>query len=563
MNSRAKRLTFVALASFAIGALPPPQAFAAECAKETRNLSFGEGTAAVRSYLCRESGEPLVRVAFQRLDEISTVGLFKGAPFGPVGKILGDAPFEENRLYTQLKDVFDRFAQRPEYDFKWNYTLSVPGGAAGAGGSLQGYAWEVGSVSYIPLPQEAARVKRTLRFPSKFSFFYKENWDKCRQWPLTCTILWRYMTESDVKRYDDNIRLEYEASGLPYDPENVLRDNYLKMLLYMAKGQWPKHFEFIHGNYDECAGSFVFSYLSRALLFDIAVIENLSDRQLDLDALWGTASALDGLRQIGSDSGAPRMLPVAKNALSPGGKLAVPLRFRLVAKKSSTWKDISKARKVYSQIRRGNKNQVVSASEWESGFKKKRGAFGPPSSPIIKNYVYGQAIDLKGLVVGGERLTLEGSSANYLELTMAFEGASCPYLYSWNADTKVWERYGKVIVRANDRAKERSETIAFAGLKHRFKLREEELEITYLDRVGLTLHLSDGRSITLAPEIGKLAKKDGNYLLLRPGEAAELTFDVSGIEPDEVKESALMVTGFYRPFSSIMDVSRLTSSAAP
>ena len=116
-----------------------------------------------------------------------------------------------------------------------------------------------------------------------------------------------------------------------------------------------------------------------------------------------------------------------------------------------------------------------------------------------------------------------------------------------------------MIVRANDASKKKSETIVFAGLKNRFQLREEELEITYLDRVVLTLHLEDGRTVTRRSGTGKLASTDDDFLLLHPGQVAELVFDTGGIELDAVKESALTVTGFYRPFSSFMAPGRISS----
>lgn len=74
-------------------------------------------------------------------------------------------------------------------------------------------------------------------------------------------FLWRYMTEADITNYDANMRGYYQSIGIPYDENEALDDNYLKMLLYMARGAWPKQLEFIHGVFDECAGSFVFSYL--------------------------------------------------------------------------------------------------------------------------------------------------------------------------------------------------------------------------------------------------------------------------------------------------------------
>ena len=565
MAHRTKQQVFLGLACFAISTvfLFLPEAWAAQCSKETRNLKLGQGVAGVRSYICSTDLGPLVRVEFHRLDEISMASLFKGVPVPPLRQVLGEAPIEKNALFLQMADLFDRFGKQISYDAEWNYALSVPRGGSAGAGNMKGRPWRFGAGLFIPLSNAVATISKTLSFPPGFSFFYESvPHTDCHRYPLSCTILWRYMTGADAAGFDEDVDNYIKLLNIPgaaEDAKDVWKDNYLKMLVYIAKGNWPKYLEVMHGRYDECAEGFTFSYTGRDLLLDIAVIENVSGHEIALDGLWGVASRSDALRLTGGDSGRPDTLPVSTRGLPPGGKLAVPLQFKLLAQESSIdWNELAQARRVQKQIARGNKNQVVSASEWQRGFKKTRGSFKPPASPVMKNYVYGRSIDLKGLVVGGERLVLEGSSANYLEFTIAFEGGSCPFLYSWNDDAKTWDRHGQVIVRANDVSKKRTETIAFEGLKRRFQLREEELEITYLDRVSLTLHLDDGRTVTRMADHRKLVSVDGDYLLLHPGAVAELDFDTAGIEPGEVEESELIVTGFYRPYSSIM--SRISSS---
>ena len=133
-------------------------------------------------------------------------------------------------------------------------------------------------------------------------------------------------------------------------------------------------------------------------------------------------------------------------------------------------------------------------------------------------------------------------------------------LYSWDDGAKGWKRHGKIIHKANDPSKQETETISFAGFKHRFQLREQEVELSHIDQARLKLILNDGQTVTLAPTDPRLTSEDRADVLIYPGTSAEVVFDPVGIAPDKVKESILAVTGYYRPYSSIV-ADRVRASA--
>jgi hypothetical protein len=536
-------------------ALCSPPAWAAQCNKETNDVSLGSDTAGLRSYVCRSSGQPLARVEFHRLNETSIGGLLKGPLLPPLQSILGNALIERNDLYDEVKEIFDRFATYSEYTFNWAYQLSVPQGGKPGEGSTRGQVWSIRPHSTFPLPDDILAIKNSLTFPRGFSFFYGYG-DTCKRAPLSCTILWRYMTDRDAGNAASRLYSSLPGSEVKYD-DPTPTDDYLKMLVYIAKGTWPKDLSLITGYYYGCDDSYQFYYLVRKLLLDVAVIENVSASHLSLEGLWGIASSSTQLRPLG-EAGQSGLVSLTNKTLSPGQRLVVPLRFTLRAGELplGDWEagrvsqSLADARKFQKWVTSGNKNSVITVL---SGIQKKRGGFGPPSLPApLKDYVYGRMITLKGLVLNGAQLELEGNSANYVEYTMTGEGASCPYLYSWDDTTKAWDRHGKVIRSASALSKKTTDRVSFEGLKHRFQLREEELELTYLDQVSLTLRLTDGKVVSLLAGDPRLIKTDGDYMLLHPGESAELVFDASEVEPGEVKESVLAVTGYYKPYSTLL-----------
>ena len=58
--------------------------------------------------------------------------------------------------------------------------------------------------------------------------------------------------------------------------------------------------------------------------------------------------------------------------------------------------------------------------------------------------------------------------------------------------SNAWVRHGKVIDKANSKDKEMTETKTFSGFRSKFRLAEEELEVSYIDHVKLEVELKDG-----------------------------------------------------------------------
>lgn len=182
--------------------------------------------------------------------------------------------------------------------------------------------------------------------------------------------------------------------------------------------------------------------------------------------------------------------------------------------------------------------------------RKVRESFGPPTVPPATRLFYGPELTLRGLVLNGQRLEFENAARNFMRLTAGEGYGSCPYLYAWDGET--WVRRGKVIHSANSKEKEMSQRISFSGLVAKFSLREEELEVSHIDRARPELDLLDGRRIELLPDAAVLTQADGVYATIWAWDTLEFAFQLPGdLKPEAVTRSTLEITGYYQPYSTM------------
>jgi hypothetical protein len=143
-----------------------------------------------------------------------------------------------------------------------------------------------------------------------------------------------------------------------------------------------------------------------------------------------------------------------------------------------------------------------------------------------------------GLVMGGKQLVFDQTSRNFMQLKAGEGYGSCPYLYAWDEGHSAWVRHGKLIDKANSKDKEMTETKTFAGFRSKFRLAEEELEVSYIDHVKLEVELKDGTGMTLRPDFEAMAAQDGRYATIKAGDEIEFSFALSPtVEAEDVRRS--------------------------
>ena len=559
----------------------------ASCLASFREIKFPDGSARVKNYVCQteDTAKPEIRVEFDRLSEAAAGSLVQGTPDPDLERAFGNVRVVQNAVGAEAKKIFDEFGIKETVGEGYCFSFLVSAAAGGtqyeASGACQEQRtlWSLtSSVGEMPLVADIKKYQTSSDWPEGYNFFYSDYPD-CSSAPIYCTFIWRAARPADIVNFDQNKIAYDQILGLPTGPPEWLktpeeiaewkktqdtleydRKRYFALINYLTQGHWPDDFLIVTGTVGtgECSDyGLGLSLHVRQLILDVAFIQNVSDSPVSIDGLLGTEGASTQLRPVtrGATAIKGERVALTEGQIQPGEIIAVPLAISFVIEDSlkEMFGDQRDAEKTFKQIRADKAGTVFQTRPGEPTIRKHRESFGPPKIPKPATYAFGPELRLTGLVMDGKSIIFDQASRNFMRLTSYEEGASCPYLYAWDDGHKTWVRHGKIIHAANSKDKETTEKITFSGFRSKFRLAEEELEVSYIDSVKLEVELGDGTGITLRPSVAPMSSQDRRYATIRAGQTIEFSFELPPtINAAAVKQSTLAVTGYYQPYSSMM-----------
>lgn len=573
-------LGFVAAAVFSNGAF-------AQCVKDAREAKFAAGSAKLVTYLCKADGEaaPSVRVEFHRLSEAAAAGVVADKPWPEVTAVVGKARVLDNGVRREALNLYKNYGITEDREDAFHFQAT--GADAEKESEKVSSPYGRKAITYLTypdtegftgqsmaLPDEDKLIRTTQRWPDDMKFYYKG--EECKPSNFGCVMLWRYLNADDVGRFEERwqaqqaiMRVENPdfATTMDHNEEPVPTPGSgpLKLLQYLTTTTWPEDFAVVTGSYNLCGGSYDFSYYPRQMVMDVAVIQNVSSKPLTVGDLLGTQVENPGLRppappMRGVVAAGVVPVPGSVGKLAPGERVLVPLKITFVAPKGLGMQfngKMSDARKIFAEFEKlppGTliKEQQAGLEPNQPALQKTRESFRAPELPKVTPYMWGPEITLKGLNADGKRIMLDETSANFLELTAGEGYGSCPFLYSYDEAAKTWVSHGKVIDNADDPTKELTQDIDITAFATRFRLAEEELEMSEINRVVLNVTRKDGEALQLMPDDIRLKDKDDRYVRILAGRAINISFSLPvGVQPSDVASSKLSVTGYYRRYSSL------------
>lgn len=552
------------------------------CAKSERD--------GLTSYLCQidsQGSAPAFRLAFHSLSEAVIGDLLTNTEGHIVSKVLGHPRLIETSTGTELAELYKTFGTSETLQSAFFVRMSKSEAAEGdktAEPGMGEYGEGTRRMTYItnpdteglvqmdfPLPDTVQKIQNDVEWPSDLKLFYacdpNDSYDPNADPSMffSCFTPWRYMAAADTSSYADNLRRyramikdDYKRQYYENPDPKVIR--YLDLVRHITRNGFPEDFLPIVGTFDICGGSFDFAFYPRLLTLDVAVIENLTGTTLSIQELLGSAFDRADLRPEEESSGGDgAALPVTVGDLAPGERVLIPVRMRFVQSNSlaNRFQNMEGAQRFYERVMAEPSDRVFSYADQNVAISKSVETFRAPERPSTSAYIYGAELQITGLVVGGERIDLEGTSANYLELTAGEGYGSCPYLYYWQAERGEWIKYGKVIDAANAPEKARSEVVHLALPATKLRIAENELEIAYIDEVKLVLKLKRGQSIVLESDIQALASVDSAYVILDTHQYIDIDFKLPiGMRAENIISTDARIHGFYRRYSAF-PVSRL------
>jgi hypothetical protein len=434
-------------------------------------------------------------------------------------------------------------------------------------------------------------------WPRGFNAYYNCDASTFLNQPLTCSSIWRYLKIADLetvareteeweKETEAQIRAEIEKEALSngsatgidevVEPDTGTPEQeydfpsykkHFPMFRQLSKRGWPEDFVVLEGHPELCGGQFSFQYFPRPLLTDVVLVENLSGEPISIDDMLGARASSEAFRSV-ADSNAlkgtsPSELSMPSRSVPAGGKIAIATRMMFdnglgqQVGEGGPWGAQSDANAVWSRIKsmpaKAVLEEPLDVDGIEKTFRKYKEAYKPPSLPRRAQYVYGPEVQISGMIIDGTTLMFEGTSANYLEFTSAADGGSCPFLYSWNEEHGDWLSHGKVIDEAREKANERTELAAVPNGVMRFKIAEEEPEVSYLDAISLRVTMKDGRQIALDVQGDRTLKTIDRIYKVLPAYTTQVFSFVwpTALERGDVLKSELAITGFYRRYSAM------------
>ncbi len=526
-----RSIGFVCLLSFL--PIQSTPLFAGQCLQDIRIIKSGGNNMRLRDYLCQTQRNQSVRVRFHRVTDFVAHSILAGNLPAGFKTMFGKPKLIQNDVYREYKTLMDKFG---EYTQGWGcevYTVIAAGKGQGMkdDNKCTGKSPIRRSIGgwYKPLEYSvfpAADDLRSLEYNGRVPKAYKSK--TVTEYGQRIKKIWRYAKRRDFKNFKKRLS-DYNRliTALKKSREGSMGNKYFSMLDYITRKGVPRKFMVIYGNAEQaadCAGyaaRWVLNYTERAMLVDIAVIENTSTDVITIKHLLGAKGKKTKLRSFSKSTALRKKqavsLATGELILHPGDKA---LLFQRMA--------------------------FIVDDDQQAGFK-------------LPGYVYGPEVLLKGIEVNGERLDLEGQSSNFVSLTTGDDGGSCPYLHVWSSELNDYINTGKMLDKANGVGLEQSDQRRFEGFKSRFRIHEREPELAHIDQASLMIELKNGKQQILKPDVEDLAKLDQKRLKLGYGEYVDLRFALpAGTKEKEVAHSTITLTGYYERYGELFNMSKLT-----
>lgn len=584
VEPRSVRRTSWAAAILAIAVCFIPNLAAAQCVKDAREAKFANGSTKLVTYLCKAQGDPAptVRVEFHRLSEAAAAGVVAGKPWPEVSAVLGKARVIENAVRTEALNLYKLYGITEDREDAFHFQ-AIGGDAtqppekvsAGQGRKSITYLTYPDTMGLtgqsMALPDDDKLIRSTQRWPDDMKFFYKG--EDCKPGNYGCVTLWRYLQADDLTRFEERWQAQQAmmrvdnpdlaaATDHNEEPMPTPGSGPIKLLQYLTKDTWPEDFAVVTGAYNGCGGGYDFSYYPRQMVLDVAVIQNVSANPMTVGDLLGTQVEDTGLRppappMRGVVAAGVVPIPGTVGKLAPGERAIVPLKMTFVAPTGLSGVfsgKLSDARKIYAEVEKLPAGTVITEEPpgEQNTLQKTKESFRAPELPKVTPYMWGPELTLKGINADGKRIMLDETSANFLELTAGDGYGSCPFLYSYDEAKTTWVSHGKVIDNADAASKELTQDMPVSVFSTRFRLAEEEPEVSEINRVVLKVTRKDGQTLTLDPDDVRLKDKDDRYVRILAGRAINIAFSLPpGLKRDDVASSSLSVTGYYRRYSSM------------
>jgi len=602
----------IIFAAVALGLTLAPTGLLAECKDQPREVALDKDNVVVlRSYLCTtgtDTDSAQFRVEYYRLSDGAVSLLLANGSSIKLRKTLGPAkimPNEVAQTYADLVKKFGITADVPKNNFltgDLSFTVmpadetpsapDIPANNAGDQNTKDKTGlkqlrtliglWGAGvGDDYPAIAEISALQNKTI--PTNLGYYYsfsgaaKDYPDaSCDKQDFTCKkfgddiyqmLVWRPLSVVDIDNFGANakaynarmlqVRKDKTAAKVSFVGPGDPASNYDSLVKFISSGGLPDDFSFLLGRYQpspECGDAspdgdlpglagWKFNTVRRNVKIDAVFVENVSKQPLVIGQLLGYRNANADLRVAESESASPANatpLDATSGTIAPG-QTAIILTRILFLLPPDQLTGFRKDRQSMDALR---------TAFGAGGFGGNISAYRVPNP---KDYTFGPTLNVTGVLINSKRIDFAARSArNFLELTASQEGASCPYLLSWDDSKQEWISDGKILEKGQGQNRAYTEIVTFPDLRTHFRIEEREPEFAHVQDVKLIIELRNGSTQTFSPVRSAVASDSGEVNLMW-GEAADFVFAVPDtVHADDVAQTRLEITGFYERYSNLL-----------
>jgi hypothetical protein len=301
----------------------------------------------------------------------------------------------------------------------------------------------------------------------------------------------------------------------------------------------------------------------RSLKLRVAVIENVSKDPISLDSFNLNVNSEEKLRTLSDNKAKLDSVPIEKQdlfpkkLLSPGEKIVIPLEMVLGYDKPGDSEELEAVpmaervrAKIATELEKINEVKFLEPDKpapYTVSARKVENILSRPSQDFsLKNeYLYGPSVRIEGIEISKVTFPFrQYDSAKIIIRSGSLEG-SCPYVYTYSAQSASWLNEGVILYGLNASHKETTDRKELARFDGRVLIKEKDPEESFIDAVYVKEIRSDGSKRILYPKNAILRSADHNYLRLGQGEDILIDFDL--FRGSITSTYILDMVGYYVP----------------
>lgn len=343
-------------------------------------------------------------------------------------------------------------------------------------------------------------------------------------------------------------------------------DKVIEFYKYITQDYFPPDFMILNFGYEHegCGDGFYLLLAMRSIGLRIALLENISSSPIKIGTFFTKENVETRLRERKEDQ-----VSLEKQALNekilfpqemllPEEKLLIPLEIYfsyapeeidVLARQSHT--------KPPDELNPLNKIPFISFMPSLEPFNKE--LFKMKTSIFLdrvfnsnkdrlgeKEFIWGSSVSIQQIEIDGITYPFREYSAKSLVIHSGTETGSCPHIYTFSVERKIWIDEGHILYGRNTKYKEGTDEIKLNNFTGQVIIRELDHEISFIDEIYIKMKDSNSHEYKIFPQNDKLRFNDGNYIILHQGDNIKVDFK---IPPALSKgEFYLVSSGYYIQF---------------